>query len=366
MGGKETFTMSLAGAQQGAGMHAGLATFDPGNAFEGELRELQLPWWRFSRKGALDWSLVASLRKLVADEGFALVHCHGENPAMYGALAVAGRPIPLVATIHSGDRDGIRLIIKIQNRFTYLRTNSIVCVSDSIRDRLIRKEFAPAGKMTTIFNGVTPPRRPEADQAARLRGELSVGPGNLVVACIGRLHPVKNHLRFLEAFAQARAAESGLVLLMVGDGPLREEVAAKVGALGIEASVRLLGTRKDVGHILAISDIFALPSLNEGHSISLLEACSFGKSILASNRGGNPGIVSHGKSGLLVEPGDTEGMAGALIRLAKDPDLRKSLGAEASKVYRERFSMERCLGEYTRLYARLSPAFSAIASGMQA
>jgi glycosyltransferase involved in cell wall biosynthesis len=265
--------------------------------------------------------------------------------------------VPLVATIHSGDRDAIRFVIKAQNRLAYMRADRVVCVSESIRERLIRKEFAPARKLTTISNGIVPPRRPDEAQAAMLRAELRLGPDDIVAACVGRLVPVKNHLRFLEAFAKARQGAANLVLIMAGDGPLRDETAAKVRALGLESSVRLLGTRKDVGHLLAIADIFALPSLNEGHSISLLEACSFAKAILASNRGGNPSIVTQGKSGVLVEPDDIGNMAEALLRLAKDPGLRASLGAEAQSVYREKFSMSRCMGEYVRLYAGLSPAF---------
>lgn len=357
MGGKEAFTVALAGAQKRAGMRPGLATFDPGNAFTAELEDAGLPWRSYSRHGAVDWSLAKALRKLLVEEEYALVHCHGENPAMYGALAVLGRKLPLVVTVHSGDRDALRLVIKIQNRLAYARADRIVCVSESIRQSLLTREFAPSRKTVTIGNGIVPPRAPDAARLERLRAELDLGPRNTVALCVGRLVPVKNHLKFLEAFAAARAQAEGLVLVMAGAGPLGEQVAAKVRELGLQTDVRLLGERKDVGHLLALADIFALPSLNEGHSISLLEACSFGKAILASDRGGNPSIVSPGISGLLVEPEDIAGMAAGLVRLARDPELRAKLGAGAYQVYADRYGMEPCLNAYARLYAQLSPAF---------
>jgi glycosyltransferase involved in cell wall biosynthesis len=357
MGGKESFTVGLAGAQKAAGMDADIATFDPGNAFAGEIETRGLRWHRFSRRGALDWSLVGSLRNLVASQGYAMVHCHAENPAMYGALAVAFRRTPMLVTVHSGDRDAIRLAIKVQNRLAYSRANLIVAVSDAIRARLIKSEFAPAKKTETIDNGIVPPAAPDEVQAARLRTELRLPPQAVTVLCVGRLVPVKNHSLFLEAFSAARAAIPELAFILAGDGPLNGELAAKASALGLQDSIRMLGARKDVGHLLTVCDIFALPSLNEGHSISLLEACSFGKAIIASDRGGNPSIIRGESSGLLVDPESVPDMAAALICLARDPALRAAYGAKAKSQFASKYAMDRCLRDYARAYARFAPAF---------
>lgn len=352
MGGKEVFTVGLASHQRSTGTDARIATFDPGNAFDGELRDASIPHVGMSRgKGPLDLRLVRKIRAQILGQGIDLLHCHSENPALYGALALFRRPgVPMVVTVHSGDRDRIPLRHKLEHWVAYRRADRIVCVAPSLLERITTREFAPVRKAITLFNGVLKPAHGGPEDARALRREWGAEAGTTVVACIGRLHPVKNHLRFLEAFALARSRIGGSILIMTGEGPLQAETVDKVRSLGLGEHVRMLGLRKDVGRILAAADIFALPSLNEGHSISLLEACSHGKAILASRRGGNPDIVSHGESGLLADPESPKDMAECLVRLAADPDLRLALGQGAEKAFLGRFSMEACAAGYAQVY----------------
>lgn len=358
MGGKEVFTVGLAAAQKDAGHDVGIATFDPGNAFVEELAVKGIPHFQHSRKGPLDLRLVAALRRLLISRDAELLHCHAENPSVYGALALAFLPrIPLVVTLHSGDRGAIPFRHKLEHTIAYYRADRIVCVAPAQMETVTKREFAPARKTMVLFNGVVKPPGGGQD-AQEFRGELGLEAGTLVIACIGRLHPVKNHLRFLEAFALARGRMPAAVLALVGDGPLRPETEKKVADLGLTGSVRMLGLRKDVGRILAAADIYALPSLNEGHSISLLEACSHGKAVLASRRGGNPDIVVDGLSGVLTDPEDVPALAESLVRLAADAGLRQRLGKDAEARFLDRFSMDTCAKQYEAVYREASASRS--------
>lgn len=355
MGGKESFTLGLSKAQKATGMDIAVATFDPGNAFETELQEAGIPWYPFSRQGGLDWSLVKRLRHFITTENFDLIHCHGENPAFYGVLAGMSKfGLPILLTVHASDRSSIPWRHRLQNIFTYRCLRRIVCVSPAIESSLVNREFAPRKKVSTLYNGIPAPVILSQDEIGSLREKMGIGADRPVVICVGRLHPVKNHLLFLDAFALALEKTPDLLLLLVGDGPLRAETEAKILELKIGPQVRMLGLRKDVGPLLSLSDIFALPSWNEGQSISLLEACSFGLGIVASNRGGNPTIVQDGVSGLLVEPDDIQGMAQALTRLASDKGLKKRLGQQAAQSYSQNFSLNTCTAAYSAIYTELT------------
>lgn len=350
MGGKEKFTVSMACYQKSRGLDVAVAYFKPENEFADLLKEGGVPFRFLEGGGFYGIRTMGAVRRMVSEGGWDILHCHNETSMVYGAGACLALPkVRMVATIHNGARDGYSLKQKIENRLAFARARSIVCVAAPIAKSLKEREFAPMGKVSVIDNGVPEPKRPSPEALAALREQLGLGAGPTAVF-VGRMDPVKNIPGFLEAFALALKEHPEATLLVAGDGPLRGEVAAKAAALGLGPRARLLGTRKDIPALLAVSDVFVLPSFHEGHSISLLEACSMEKAILASRRGGNPDIVTDGESGLLADPEDRAGMAASLCSLFRDADLRARLGKGAVSRYRADFGMERCHASYMEAY----------------
>jgi glycosyltransferase involved in cell wall biosynthesis len=156
-----------------------------------------------------------------------------------------------------------------------------------------------------------------------------------VVTAVARLTPQKGHTHLLEAMARLSREAPQARLMLAGEGPLRAALEAQCERLGLNGQARFLGLvpRAKLPDLLAETDVVALPSLWEGLPVALIEAMSAGKPIVASDVGGNPELVAHGVNGLIVPVGDSAALAEALLRLARDPDLRQRMG----RASRQRF-----------------------------
>jgi glycosyltransferase involved in cell wall biosynthesis len=171
-----------------------------------------------------------------------------------------------------------------------------------------------------------------------------------VVGTLGRLTEQKGHRTLLQAVASLVRNVPNLVLLLAGAGPLRAELESEAARLGLADHVRFLGMRRDRATLYAAMDIFVLPSRWEGLSLALVEAMGAGRAIVATEVGGNPEVVRHRQTGLLVPPVDAGALSDALLTLATDRQLRASLGDAAAADARMRFSIERHVTELAALY----------------
>jgi glycosyltransferase involved in cell wall biosynthesis len=186
------------------------------------------------------------------------------------------------------------------------------------------------------------------------RGTLGLDEDDFAVLCVANLRPEKGVSAFVEAVARARRQVPRLVGLVAGDGPQRAELER----LTVEGEgVRLLGSRSDVPDLLAACDAFCLLSDAEALPISILEAMTLGRPVVATDVGGIPEAVVHAQTGLIVPPGDGAAAAGALARLAAQPDWAAGLGERGAARRRERFGGEAMVDEYVRVFEE------AVASG---
>ena len=153
--------------------------------------------------------------------------------------------------------------------------------------------------------------------------------------CLARLHPQKGQPLLLESLALIVTKTSAVRLLLAGAGPTRPDLEAQVTRLGLEKHVTFLGlvSRTELPALLARTDVVVLPSYWEGLPVSLIEALSAGKAIVASRVGGNPELVTDGLNGLLVPPGDAEALAEALLGLASDPERVRRMGAASRECF---------------------------------
>jgi sugar transferase (PEP-CTERM/EpsH1 system associated) len=179
----------------------------------------------------------------------------------------------------------------------------------------------------------------------------------LIVGTVGRMDPIKNLDRLIEAIAQMIDLDSSLRkklrLVMVGDGSLLSEIREMVTKAGLLDLVWLPGRRHDVPELLRSMDIFVLPSRNEGISNTILESMATRLPIVASDVGGNRELISDSESGSLVKANDTDAIVSALARYVRDSDLRKSHGLAARRRAKECFSLRAMVQDYAKLYDRL-------------
>jgi len=241
-------------------------------------------------------------------------------------------------------------------RRTNARFDRIVAPSRCILDALIVEENALADRCVAIPNGVDTERFRPADAAARarLRADLGFADGDCLIGCVASFTPVKRHDILVDAFARMRRACPAARLLLVGEGPLRAAIEARIAAAGLGDGVRLLGPRADVEAILPALDLFALASSTEGLSNAILEAQACGVAVVATAVGGNGDIVASGVSGLLVPPGDADALAAALAGLARDPARRAALAAAARRQVEQTHSLAAMTAAYDTLYRELA------------
>jgi glycosyltransferase involved in cell wall biosynthesis len=161
-----------------------------------------------------------------------------------------------------------------------------------------------------------------------------------LVGVVARLQPEKGVANFLEAAARVSGAFPDARFVVVGDGPLREELLDLARRLGISERVCFLGYRTDSRALMALMDLLVVPSLTEGSPLIVLEAIAAGVPVVASAVGGIPDQLRHGKEGLLVPPGAPDALGEALAALLRDPEYARRLGEAGRRRAKNEFSHE--------------------------
>lgn len=233
-----------------------------------------------------------------------------------------------------------------------------ITVSRLLEDYLLADIHVAPAKVTRICNGVDTRRfAPRRDPA---RAVLDAAPftarERFVIGTIGRMQPVKDQLTLARAFvrllAERPALRERVALVMVGDGPLREQVQRILADGGCADLAWLPGTRGDTPELLNAFDLFVLPSLAEGISNTILEAMATGLPVVATEVGGNPELVLPGATGALVPRDDPAALAAALHAYVADPARAAAHGAEARERVCRELSLARMIEQYDQVYAR--------------
>lgn len=234
--------------------------------------------------------------------------------------------------------------------------NANITNSDALRQYLLEVKRFPKDKVVVIRNGrdLTSVLAPPVSEETALREEFHLSAHDTVVVAPGRLEIQKGHSYLLEALPKVLGQFPALRLLIVGEGSLRGQLAAKIAELNLQEHVTLTGYRKDVYDLLRFSDLVVLPSLFEGLPLVAIEAGALGKAVLATSVDGTPEVVLHGVTGWLVLPANSSDLAQAMCKLLGDSELRARLGQQAQKHVAQEYSFDRVVTETERLYARLS------------
>ena len=217
-----------------------------------------------------------------------------------------------------------------------------------------RFRIAPAAKVAVIPLGLELDDLLAMDRPSReWRTELGWTEDEFVVGFVGRIVPVKDVPTLLHAFAALVASVPQARLLLVGDGECREQMQSVTRSLGLSELVRFAGWQLDLKRVYGAMDVVALTSRNEGTPVALIEALAAGRPVVATMVGGVPDVIQDGDTGLLVPPGDTDALAAALGRMAREPALRGRLAAAGRRSVADRFGRQRLVQDIDALYRRL-------------
>jgi glycosyltransferase involved in cell wall biosynthesis len=274
-----------------------------------------------------------------------LVHTHMDLADYYGAGAARLTGRALVCTKENADEFRTRRTWKrppflALEHLAYAAADAVIAVSHGLVDFLERAEGLPRHKTIVIENGVDPGMADEAPGRVEARRLLGIPDEAPLVGTIGRLAEQKGQAWLIRALPEIRAAVPGARLVIAGDGPLRARLEAEAARAGVAGAVRFLGHRGDVATVLAALDLFVLPSLWEGLPLALLEAMAMARPVVAARTVGIEETVSDGVEGLLVPSRDAVSLAAAAVRVLRDPDLGRSLGAAGRRRVLERHTLE--------------------------
>ncbi|MCL5270501.1 MAG: glycosyltransferase family 4 protein [bacterium] len=313
---------------------------------------------------------------------FAVVHAHTPVAAMIARPAARRAGVPVVIYTAHGfyfhDRMApwLRRLHVALERWAQRRADYLFTQSAEDLETAVREGIAPAARAEAIGNGVDLARfdrgRISPARLERTRRELGLeGNGGPLVIMIGRLVREKGVIEFLQALAEVRRAHAGAQALIIGEAlpsdraGAAEDIRRLAAALGLTEAGRpaviFTGLRRDVPELLALGDVFCLPSWREGMPRSIIEAMAAGLPVVASAIRGCREEVAEGETGLLVPPRDVGALAGALGRLAADPALRARLGAagrrRAEALYDEERVVARQMARLRILFAEKSLAW---------
>jgi glycosyltransferase involved in cell wall biosynthesis len=222
-----------------------------------------------------------------------------------------------------------RTLTRWANRLTYPRNTAVIAVSHAVANSIRPIPFAQSWPpVHVIHHGPELSATTESTSGARARARTALGVSDsaLVVGTVGNFTPKKDHDTLLRATALVAERHHALRLVLVGSGPLESALRRSAEAMALEDRVVFAGSRDDVATLMPAFDVFALSSRNEGLPIALLEAMGSGLPCVATAVGGVPEVITDGREGLLVPPGDERALADALSTMLCGPDLRESAG----------------------------------------
>ncbi len=281
--------------------------------------------------------------------GIDAIHCHGYKPAVFAYVICRMTGIELVATCHLWFMDThapwkMRLMISIE-KILYRRCRAVVAVSEQIR-RILVKHGVPYERTRVIKNGVV-----LADYEPHRRNDVKRE--TLRMLNVARLAEQKAQTDLIAAAGILASRQIRVELLIVGEGELRLALERQIEASGLGDCVSLLGFRDDVRRLLTETDIFVLPSLDEGMPISVLEAVASKVPVIVTAVGDIPELIVDGESGIIVRPRAPAMLADAIQRLGADAHLRSRLAENAWHRLQQTFSSRQMFDAYADVYSEL-------------
>jgi glycosyltransferase involved in cell wall biosynthesis len=353
-GGAERLLATLNGVAPVAGLHMSVASLSPFTVERTQsLPLLEAAGLQPSFVGVrklLDRTAVPKLVSAIRRSGCDVVHAHLGTSATLVPLAARLAGVPCVSTLHHVPHDGRPLRARTKERLCIRsaeRGHALIFVSAAAQAAAERLHGRRRASWRVLHNGVdlTSFRPCPGTVPPPLPRDLGIPPDAPVVAVVAALREPKGHEFALRAWPAVRAAVQGATLLVVGDGPHRGALTPLAGE-----GVVYAGAREDVPAILAGSTLALLPSLTEALPTALIEAAASGLATVGTTVGGTPEVVDHGRTGLLVPPGDADALAHAVVTLLRDPDRRAAYGAAARSLAEDRFDLRAWAGRLADLY----------------
>lgn len=341
LGGAEVMCKHLSVALKKAGNDVMVVSFfNDRSKNTADLEEAGIPVMYLGKKGGLDASVLTKLRKIIREYSPDVIHTH-IGALKYAFLASVGMKTQVVHTVHSVAQQECGRVPQILNKL-FLKTKrlTMVALSQIIAETTHEVYRLPLEQIPVVFNGV-PLEKCKVKTDWSLHDPISI-------AHVAGFRSMKNHTELIRAVRLLVDRGYKVNLDLYGDGDERAKIEQCILGNGLQDVVIIHGFCEDVTGYLHESDLFVLPSLYEGISLSVIEAMGTGLPVVASAVGGLPDMITDGEDGLLCEP-LAESIAEKIEMLIVDEELRSRLGQNAMQSVK-RFSAESMLQGYMEVY----------------
>lgn len=306
------------------------------------------------------------LSKIIKKEGIDLIHIHVWNPASgrYGMLVARQLNIPYLLTEH--DPFALPQLKNWIKKKLISKTQKVIAISEKNKELLTQLYPFLKEKIITIHNGIDTTRFAsqlisfsptekekyreqvfEVEERSPRAGTQLTTP---IITTIAELHPRKGLIHLLKACEILMEKNMIFKCIIIGEGQQRKELERYIEKHRLEKFIKLLGTRHDIPQLLASSDVFVLPSLNEAFGLVLLEAMIAGLPIIATKNGGIPEIIENGKNGILVAPKDSLALAEAIEKILSSPDLVRKMSEKNQEDVRKKFEVKEMVKKTEEVY----------------
>jgi glycosyltransferase involved in cell wall biosynthesis len=300
---------------------------------------------------------LALLKKFMTEKKISLIITYHESSDFYGLVLSRICNIPIIST-----RRDMGFKTEFHHRLAYMLVgrffDAVIAVSNAVKKEVIKRRWFPEKKIFTIYNAINMIDYGKAHDGMTLKKKLGIHPESPVVGMVANIHKIKGYPYFLRAACIIHRYKRDVQFLMIGYDEVTSDFTIATlkqygKEIGISQNLHFLGGREDVADLISIFDVAVLASLSEGFSNVILEYMASSKPVVATRVGGNPEIVVHGETGLLVPPADSDALANAILSILEDKETASRFGVAGRRTVEERFSLDVMLRNYETLFEQV-------------
>lgn len=309
----------------------------------------------FSKNGLSSKATIErNIQSYVATNKIKIIHTHTPRTIFSTALAYnSNQKIIHLATKHLLTRPDDRkwgALFTLLDRLSLYIPDWLIPVSQNMYKQITKQFGVQEERVRRIYNAIPCEHFYAPEQRIHCRNELGISADSIVLGYIGRIQKVKKIDVLLDGYNQISKVCQNVCLVIVGDGDEKRQLQSYAEKLGISDRVIWAGYRQDIPRVLAALDIYVQTSVNEGFSLSILEAMAAGKPIIATDVGGNSEIIDNEVNGLLIATGSTKGLVNAILYLIERPEIRDRFSLAGLELVRNQFSLNSMVDGYRDLY----------------
>lgn len=352
VGGGETHVLELCSHLDKTKYEPVVLSFTDGEMVK-ELQKRNIRTKVIHTETAFDRKVWNKVTAFVKEEKFDIIHAHGTRACSNSFWSAKKANLPLIYTVHGWSfHDNQNFIVKKLRQFSeaFLTAKATKTICVSVSNQEAGKQNFNLKRSQVVYNAINTKKFNPDNTYADIRNDLGISADTIVVGYIVRFTVQKDPLTMIKAMEKIVEQNKNIVLLAVGEGPLKEDAMALTKEFGIEDNIVFQPFRKDIPDILHAIDIYCLPSLWEGLPIGVLEAMSMQKAVVATPVNGTKELIKHKNTGMLVAPQNTLELSNAILHLAKDKAFRTNIATRAKDFVRKHFYMQNMVDKVEDIY----------------